>query len=130
MLLGLATSLLLFWLGWRATGSAGFGFVLGMLYNLLAGQILVESVLLSESLATFLVIAGIAGLISLAQARRYMAILALLLGFTAAAAGMMRALFYPLAPWLAIFLALPKPWMRCQRSLQAQNAQEADSAFA
>ena len=107
MLLGLAASLLLFWLGWRATGSAGFGFVLGMLYNLLAGQVLVESVLLSESLTSFLVIAGIAGLVSLAQARRYLAILALLLGFTAAAAGLMRALFYPLAPWLAIFLALP-----------------------
>ena len=107
MLLGLATSLLLFWLGWRATGSAGFGFVLGMLYNLLAGQVLVESALLSESLTAFLIIAGIAGLVSLAQARRYIGVLALLLGFAAAATGLVRALFYPLAPWLAIFLALP-----------------------
>ena len=107
MMLGLATSLLLFWLGWRSTGSAVFGFTLGMLYNLLAGQVLVESVLLSESLTTFLVVAGFAGLVSLAQARRYMGVLALLLGFTAAATGLVRALFYPVAPWLAIFLALP-----------------------
>ena len=106
MLLGLVTSLLLFWLGWRATGSAAFGFVLGMLYNLLAGQALVESVLLSESLTTFLVVASMAGLVTLAQASRYVAALALALGFVAAAAGMARALFYPLALWLAALLAL------------------------
>ncbi len=107
MLFGLATSLILFWLGWRSTGSAVFGFVLGMLYNVLAGQVLVESVLLSESLATFFVIASIAGLVTLAQARRYVGGLALALGFVAAGAGLVRALFYPLAAWLATFLALP-----------------------
>lgn len=107
MALGLVTSLLLFWLGWRSTGSAGFGFVLGMLYNLLAGQVLVESVLLSESLTTFLVVASMAGLVSLAQARRYVGGLALGLGLVAGAAGLVRALFYPLAPWLAVFLTLP-----------------------
>ena len=107
MVLGLVTSLLLFWLGWRSTGRAEFGFALGMLYNLLAGQVLVESVLLSESLTTFVVVASMAGLFSLAQARRYVGALALGLGLVAGAAGLVRALFYPLAPWLAIFLALP-----------------------
>jgi hypothetical protein len=107
MALGLVTSLLLFWLGCRSTGRAEFGFALGMFYNLLAGQVLVESVLLSESLTTFLVVAGMAGLVSLAQARRYVGGLALGLGLVAGAAGLVRALFYPLAPWLAIFLALP-----------------------
>ncbi len=107
MALGLITSLLLFWLGWRSTGKAEFGFGLGMLYNLLAGQVLVESVLLSESLTTFLVVASMAGLVSLAQARRYMGGIALGLGFVAGAAGLVRALYYPLAPWLAVFLTLP-----------------------
>jgi len=107
MAIGWATSMLLFWLGWRATGSAIFGFVLGMLYNVLAGQVLVESALLSESLATFFVIASIAGLVTLAQARRYVGALALALGFIAAGAGLVRALFYPLAVWLAAFLVLP-----------------------
>jgi hypothetical protein len=107
MLLGWTTSMLLFWLGWRSTGSASFGFVLGTLYNLLAGQVLVESALLSESLTTFLVIASMAGIVSLAQARRYVSGFALTLGFIAAAAGLVRALFYLLSPWLAIFLALP-----------------------
>ncbi len=106
MMLGLATSLLLFWLGWRSTGSGAFGFALGMLYNLLAGQVLVESALLSESLATFLIVASVAGLVSLAQARRHLGALALVLGFVAAAAGLVRALFYPLALWIAAFLAL------------------------
>ncbi|MFQ5943672.1 MAG: hypothetical protein ACE5JF_08980 [Anaerolineales bacterium] len=105
MALGWITAMLLFWLGWRSTGSAVFGFVLGMLYNLLANQVLVESVLLSESLTTFLVVASLAGLVSLAQARRYVSALALILGLAAAAAGLVRALFYPLAPWLALFLA-------------------------
>jgi hypothetical protein len=107
MLLGLATSLFLFWLGWRSTESAAFGFVLGMTYNMLAGQVLVESILLSESLATFFIILSIAGLVTLAQTRRYVGALALALGFIAAGAGLVRALFYPLAAWLAAFLALP-----------------------
>ncbi|TFH34876.1 MAG: hypothetical protein E4G99_08575, partial [Anaerolineales bacterium] len=60
MALGLVTSALLFWLGWRTTGRAWRGFLLGSLYSLIPGQLLFEANLLSETLTTFLVVSSLA----------------------------------------------------------------------
>lgn len=142
MALGWGTALLLFWIGWRTTGSARFGFGLGMLYNLIPGLVLFEANLLSETLTAFCVVSSLALLAAVdavgaarpvdgsaaasdgvapdAQAEQFIPagpnrrwpqlVLLTVLGAASAAAGLVRALFYPLAPWLALFVA-----RRCRR---------------
>jgi hypothetical protein len=106
MVLGLGISLLLFWITWRTTSRPALGFLVGMLYNLIPGQVLFEANLLSETLSTFLVVASFALFLALRRATGVTAKagLAVLLGFVSALAGLTRVLFYILPVWLLPFV--------------------------
>lgn len=152
MALGWGISLLLFWIGWRSTRSARLGIALGMLYNLIPGQVLFEANLLSETLTMFCVMVSLALLIGLEPSRgndtrralpasaalsvghaaseasggpasdlggsdhsrpgRMAQIGLILLGLFGGLSGLIRALFYPLVPWLALLVArLRRRWL-------------------
>ncbi len=104
--LGWLTSLLLFWIGWKSTGSAALGLAIGLLYDLIPGQVFFEFNLLTESLATFLIVLSFALLLALerSRGRGVGLMLAIVLGFASGLAGLVRALFYFLPPWLLFFI--------------------------
>jgi hypothetical protein len=106
MVLGMGISLMLFWITWRTTSRPALGFLMGMLYNLIPGQILFEANLLTETLTTFLVVASFALLLALRRATGgpAKAGLAGLLGVVSALAGLTRVLFYILPVWLLPFV--------------------------
>lgn len=106
MALGWLVSLLLFWMTWRAIGSPGRAAAVALLYDLIPGQILFESNLLTETLTTFFVLASFALLLALRRtgSRRAQAGLALLLGLTASLAGLTRVLFFVMPVWLLPFI--------------------------
>jgi hypothetical protein len=106
MALGLGISLLLFWITWRTSSRPVLGFVTGMLYNLIPGQILFEANLLSETLTTFFVVVCFALLLTLQRATggRAKIGLALLLGVVSSLAGLTRVLFFVLPVWLLPFV--------------------------
>lgn len=106
MALGLAISLLLFWMTWKTTGRPEAGFLVGALYTLIPGQFLFESNLLTETLTTFFIVASFTVLLAI---RRNPSIgwsiaLAFVLGFTSSAVGLTRPLFFPLTLWLLPFV--------------------------
>lgn len=111
LLMGWLTSLLLFYLGWRTSGSPALGGLLGLLYDLIPGQVLFESNLLTEAPTTFLVVLSLAlwAALDRAASERWRLALALPLGAAAALAGLMRPLFFFLAPWLLPFVLLAGP---------------------
>ncbi|MEK6587298.1 MAG: hypothetical protein AABY97_00450, partial [Chloroflexota bacterium] len=127
MALGWGISMLLFWLGWKTTGSPYPGFLVGMLYNLIPGQVLFEANLLSETLTAFLVMLSLALWVALERrirlvgdgqplrrldrARRGLRSgepvqlgLASLVGIASTLAAMVRPLFFVLPAWLFIFV--------------------------
>jgi hypothetical protein len=110
MLLGWGISLLLFWIGWKASVEPRVGFAIGMLYNLIPGLFLFEANLLSETLTMFTVVASLALWVTLRgdperrDSLQSSWLLLLLLGLLAGAAGLVRTLFYVLAPLLALLL--------------------------
>ena len=61
LVLGLATTLLFFYLGWLVTGSPKAGAVAALLQTLNLGQLLFEADLLAETLTTFLAMVTICG---------------------------------------------------------------------
>jgi hypothetical protein len=106
--LGWGISLLLFWIAWRTTGSAFLGASLALIYDLIPGLLFFEPNLLSETLATFTVVASLALLVVLmrfSQGWRGI-LLSLVLGVASSAAGLVRPLFYLMAAWLLPFVAL------------------------
>lgn len=107
LLLGLATTALFFWVGWRLSGSPAFGAAAGLAHTLNAGQLFFEADLLSESLTTFwlaLLLAGVA--LALEAHPRPRWALWLGLGLAAGLAGMTRTLFLFLPVWVLLALAL------------------------
>jgi hypothetical protein len=103
MALGLGITLLLYLWTLRATSSSPAAFIVGALYNLIPGQFLFEANLLTETLTTFLVLLALY-LVERTRAEPVPAravAMSTLAGVTAAAAGLVRILFYPLAVWLA-----------------------------
>jgi len=56
LILGLVTTLLLFYIGWKLTNRPWFGGVIALAHTLNLGQLFFESDLLTESLTTFLVV--------------------------------------------------------------------------
>lgn len=107
--LGLGISLLLFWLGWRTTRDPRVGLGLGLLYDLLPGQFLFESNLLTETFAAFWIVLSLCLLVAVLQPDRRIASaawLALALGIAASAAGMVRPLFFPLTIFYLPFILL------------------------
>ena len=113
-LLGLATAALLYLAVWRLTGRRWLSALPAGLVALSGDQILLEHSILTESLYTFLVTAGLCGLV-LALARDSWSIpLLAVSGFALGAATTVRAAGIPLilavAVWL--FLALSSDWRR------------------
>ena len=104
--LGVAISLLLFWMTYRATRSARLGVLVGLLYDLIPGQFLFEANLLSETLTAFLVILSMAllGELLRAEGRRVDTLWALLLGISSALPGLTRPEYYFLPVWLIPFV--------------------------
>jgi hypothetical protein len=94
--LGLLISLLVFFIVWRLTEVPVLALASGLAYDLIAGQVLFEHALLSETLTTFLLLATIAGYLSLVRAptRRSAIGLALGVGLLASLTAMVRTLFF------------------------------------
>lgn len=101
--LGLLTSLLFFYLGFRLTRDPRFGALAALFHTLNLGQLFFEATLLTETLTTFLVTAALAGVMALATEKaspgRFL-VYAALAGLAAAFAGLTRPLF----AFLPIFL--------------------------
>jgi len=106
LVLGLMISMLLFWIGFKTTGSPVLGVLVGGLYDLIPGQFLFESNLLSETLTTFFVVLCFASFVAFggvkSTQKRYFA--ALLLGITASLPGMVRPYFFPITLFFLPFL--------------------------
>jgi 4-amino-4-deoxy-L-arabinose transferase-like glycosyltransferase len=108
--LGLLTTLLFFYLGWRVSGKGWFGALAALAHSLNLQQLFFEADLLTETLTTFFVVLALAGLAWLvySDGKRplYQIILAgLLTGLAGGLAMLMRALFIFL-PFLATFVLL------------------------
>ncbi|NIS80792.1 MAG: hypothetical protein GTO14_11415 [Anaerolineales bacterium] len=106
LVIGFCISLILFWMAWKTTGNPALGALLGGLYNLVPGQFLFESNLLSETLTTLAVIVGLAIFVALMhkQTMRSKLPLALLLGLAAGMPGMVRPYFFPVTLWYLPFV--------------------------
>ena len=63
LLLGLVTTMLLFYIGWKLTGKPWFGGLIALCHTLNLGQLFFESNLLTESLTTFLLVLTMAGVL-------------------------------------------------------------------
>ena len=112
--LGVAISLLLFWMTYRATRSAGLGLLVGLLYDLIPGQFLFEANLLSETLTAFLVVLSMAllGELLRSEDRRADAVWALLLGISSALPGLTRPEYYFLPVWFIPFVVTRSAGLR------------------
>lgn len=105
LFLGLLTTMLLFYLGWKLTDKPWFGGVMGLAHTLNLGQLFFESDLLTESLTTFLLVLTMAGVLYwFIQPQKRSPWLAFFLGLVSSLALLVRPLFIYL-PFL-ILLAL------------------------
>src|SRR4030066_2223617 len=105
LLLGFATTFLLFYIGWKLTDKPWFGGLIALTHTLNLGQLFYESNLLTESLTTFLLSFSLAGmLVWLLYPRKRNLWLALLIGLTSALTLLVRPLFIYLPFLLLIFL--------------------------
>ena len=91
LLLGLLTTWLFFYLGWKLSGQAWFGALAGLFHTLNFGQLFFEATLLTETLTTFLVTAAFIGAIALSTEKPSLlrfTLFAFLAGLSATLAGM------------------------------------------
>jgi hypothetical protein len=104
--LGVAISLLLFWMTLRTTRNLVLSMIVGALYNLIPGQFLFEANLLAETLTAFLLTLGMAVLAELQFASRRGAevLWAVLLGVVSALPGLVRPVYFYLPVWLLPFV--------------------------
>jgi len=127
LVLGFATTLLLFYIGWKLTNKPWFGGLIGLSHTFNLGQLFFESNLLTESLTTFLMVLTMAGVLFwLLYPNKRSPWLALLIGITSTFTLLVRPLFIYLPFLLLIFMWLTsKPkWPRKQtrpEDLQAQD---------
>lgn len=106
LIMGLAITLLFFFIGWQAARSPAFGAAAALAHTLNLGQLFFEGNLLSETLATFW-LALVLGCIWLAlRADRWRWAAWLGAGFFSVLAGITRSLFLFMPFWVALFLAL------------------------
>jgi hypothetical protein len=116
MVLGLATTVLIFFITYRITRNAGWAFAAGLLYDLVASQVLFEANLLSETLTTFFLMGALALFVAISPEQRMRSVLALslCLGLAVSFVAMVRTLFYFLPVWLLpfIWLAAGGEWRR------------------
>jgi hypothetical protein len=105
LILGLATTMLLFYLGWKLTGQPWFGGLIALCHTLNLAQLFFESNLLTESLTTFLLVLTMTGmlfwLINPGHRRLW---LAFLLGLSSTLTLLVRPLFIYLPFFLLFFL--------------------------
>ena len=105
LLLGFATTFLLFYIGWKLTEKPWFGGLIALSHTLNLGQLFFESNLLTESLTTFLLILTMTGmLIWLLYPKKRSLWLAFLIGLISALTLLVRPLFIYLPFFLLIFL--------------------------
>jgi 4-amino-4-deoxy-L-arabinose transferase-like glycosyltransferase len=105
--LGLATTLLLFYLGWQVSGRAWFGGVVALAHTFNLGQVFFEADLLTETPTTFWITLTLAGTAFwLYHPRRRSVWLACGLGFATTAAALTRPLFIFLPFWILLFLVI------------------------
>lgn len=105
MALGVAITLLLFYLGWQMTGSAAFGAVAALAHTLNLGQLFFEANLLSETLATFFVVLTAAGMARwLTRPEKRSLWLAAGMGLACALALLTRAMFVYLPVLVGAFI--------------------------
>jgi len=107
MAMGLVITLVLFWVGWQASGKAGVGGLAALAHTISPGQLFFEANLLTETLATFWLMLALAGMTLwlFIPARRSLG-LAFGAGLAAALAAITRPLFVYLPAWMGVFLAL------------------------
>lgn len=109
LLLGLLTTWLFFYLGWKLSGRVWFGALAALVHTLNIGQLFFEATVLTETLTTFLVTAAFAGTIALSTEKSSFlrfTLIAFLAGLAAALAGMVRPLFAFLPFLLSSFFFL------------------------
>ncbi len=107
LFLGFATTLLLFYIGWKMTDKAWFGGIIGLAHTLNLGQLFFESNLITESLTTFFLVLTMAGLMLwLRQPKLRRAWLVILLGLVSSITLLVRPLFIYLPFLLLAFLWL------------------------
>jgi hypothetical protein len=105
LLLGLTTTLLLFYIGWKITDKPWFGGLIALSHTLNLGQLFFESSLLTESLTTFLLVLSLAGiLIWLLYPKKHSIWLAFIIGLISVFTLLVRPLFIYLPFFLLIFL--------------------------
>jgi len=105
LLMGLAVTLVFFWVGWQLSGKPGFGAAAALAHTLNLGQLFFEANLLTETLTTFWL--ALAALAVFEAARRKGAVRfawALAGGLLGGLAGLTRPLFFFVPFWIAIFL--------------------------
>ena len=104
--LGLAISLLLFWMTLRTTRSVGLGLAVGLAYDLIPGQFLFEANLLAETLTTFTLTLSMAVLAELQHSRTSAAqvLWAGVLGIVSSLPGLVRPVYFYLPVWLLPFV--------------------------
>lgn len=107
LLMGLAITLIFFWIGWKASGKAQFGAAAALAHTLNLGQLLFEANLLTETLSTFwLALFALAIFEALRRQGWARLVWALAGGLVGGLAGLTRPLFFFVPFWAALFLLL------------------------
>lgn len=126
LVLGLLTTLLFFYIGWRLSGRGWFGALAALAHTLNAQQVLFEANLLTETLAVFfiaLVLAGMAWLLAGSERPLWRVFPAALgVGLCGALAALTRPLFIFLPFWAALALLVlwrARPRVRWGAALSA-----------
>ena len=121
--LGLATTLLFFYLGWLVSGKSEVGAAAALIHTLNMGQVLFEANLLAETLTTFLALATICGGVYFLKKETFEKFslkelgLALLTGIAGGLAAQVRPQFV----FLPFLIAFALVFRAIRKSAQAQN---------
>ncbi len=107
LLMGLAITLVFFWIGWQTSGKVQFGAAAAIGHSLNLGQLFFEANLLTETLTTFwLALAALAVFEALRRKGWRRLAWALAGGLAGGLAGLTRPLFFFVPFWAALFLAV------------------------
>jgi hypothetical protein len=109
MALGVAITVLFFYIGWQLSGRAWFGGLAALAHTLNLQQLFFEPNLLSETATTFWIVLALAGVTAwLCRPERRSIGLAIVLGLAVSLAWLTRPLFIYLPFWVLLFLFLPQ----------------------
>jgi hypothetical protein len=111
LFLGIITTTLLFYIGWKLTDKPWFGGLIALAHTLNLGQLFFESNLLTESLTTFLMVITMSGMLVWLLYPKFRNLwLAFLLGLASSLTLLVRPLFIYLPFFVLVLLWLvPKP---------------------